>query len=161
MKYFKVQYSITSLHMCVLLVCHGSRQEVVLSIRSKRYDFISGRGYFIDHNPYAAKAHAGMPKSPLHHHFMCKDHLGISQYNALVVVELLGSTVLVWVVLISTLVLDVVLIIQVLSILLGVSLGLLTVDEVHSLGLSELVDFSTGDTDEEFLGELVGYWLAL
>ena len=65
------------------------------SIRSKRYDFISCRGYFIDHNPYAAKAHAGMPESPLHHHFMCKDHLGISQYNALVVVELLGSTVLV------------------------------------------------------------------
>lgn len=47
-----------------------------------------------------------------------------------------------------------------LSIALGVALGLLTVDEVHSLGLSELVDFSTGDTDEELLGELVGNWLA-
>lgn len=55
---------------------------------------------------------------------------------------------------------DVVLVVHGLSIALGVALGLLTVDEVHSLGLSELVDFSTGDTDEELLGELVGNWLA-
>ena len=48
---------------------------------------------------------------------------------------------------ISTLVLDVVLIIHALGVLLGVVLGLLTVDEVHPLGLCESVDFSTRDTD--------------
>jgi hypothetical protein len=62
--------------------------------------------------------------------------------------------------LISTLSLDIVLIIHALDVALGVVLGLLTVDEVHSLGLGELIDLSTGDTDEELLGELVGDWLA-
>jgi hypothetical protein len=49
--------------------------------------------------------------------------------------------------LISTLSLDVVLIIHALDVALGVVLGLLTVNEVHSLGLGELVDLSTSDTD--------------
>ena len=61
---------------------------------------------------------------------------------------------------IGTLVLDVVLVVHVLDVLPGVVLGLLTIDEVHSLGLGELVDFSTCETDEELLGELVGNWLA-
>jgi len=52
------------------------------------------------------------------------------------------------------------LIIHVLDLLLGVMLGLLTINEIHSLGLRELVDFSTCDTDEEFFGELVGDGLA-
>jgi hypothetical protein len=64
------------------------------------------------------------------------------------------------IILIGTLVLDVVLIVQMLGVLLGVVLGLLTVDEVQSLGLGELVDLSTGDTDKELLGELVRNWLA-
>ena len=38
----------------------------------------------------------------------------------------------------------------------GVVLGLLTINEVHALGLGELVDLSTGETSEELLGELVG-----
>ena len=59
------------------------------------------------------------------------------------------------VVLISTLALDVVLVVQVLALLSGVVLCLLTVDEVHALGLSELVDLSTGEANEELLGELV------
>lgn len=64
------------------------------------------------------------------------------------------------IILISTLPLDIVLIVHALNVALGVVLGLLTVDKVHSLGLGELVDLSTGDTDEELLGELVGDWLS-
>ena len=64
------------------------------------------------------------------------------------------------IILISILALDVVLVIHGLGVLLGVVLGLLTVDEVHSLGLGELVDLSTGQTDKHLLGELVGDWLA-
>lgn len=59
------------------------------------------------------------------------------------------------IILISILAVDVVVVVHSLSILLGVMLGLLTVDEVHALGLGELVDFSTRKTDEELLGELV------
>jgi hypothetical protein len=64
------------------------------------------------------------------------------------------------IILIGTLVLDVVLIIHILDILLGVVLGFLAINEVHSLRLGELVDLSTCETDEELLGELVGDWLA-
>ena len=39
-------------------------------------------------------------------------------------------------------------------------LSLLTINEIHSLGLGQLVDFSTSETDEELLGELVGDGLA-
>jgi len=31
---------------------------------------------------------------------------------------------------------------------------------VHALGLSELVDLSTGETSKKLLGELVADWLA-
>jgi hypothetical protein len=64
------------------------------------------------------------------------------------------------IILISTLSIDVVLIVHVLNVLLGVVLGLLAVDEVHALGLGQLVNFGTGNTDEELLGELMGDWLA-
>lgn len=64
------------------------------------------------------------------------------------------------IILIGTLVLDVVLIIHILDILLGVVLGFLAINEVHSLRLGELVDLSTCETDEELLGELVGNGLA-
>lgn len=52
------------------------------------------------------------------------------------------------------------LVVHVLNVLLGVVLGLLAVDEVHAFGLSQLVNLSTGDTDEQLLGELMGDWLA-
>lgn len=55
----------------------------------------------------------------------------------------------------------VVLVVHALDLLLGVVLGLLTVDEVHALGLSQLVNLSTGKTDEHLLGELMGDRLAL
>lgn len=64
------------------------------------------------------------------------------------------------IILIGTMSFNVVLVIHVLNILLGVVLGLLAVDEVHSLGLSQLVDLSTGKADEELLGELVRDWLS-
>ena len=51
-------------------------------------------------------------------------------------------------------------IIHVLNVLLGVVLGLLAVDEVHALGLGQLVNLSTGNTDKELLGELMGDRLA-
>jgi hypothetical protein len=60
------------------------------------------------------------------------------------------------VILVGALVLDVVLVVQVLDVLLGLVLGPLTVDEVQSLGLGELVDLRAGETDEEFFGELMG-----
>jgi hypothetical protein len=52
------------------------------------------------------------------------------------------------------------LVVQVLNILLGVVLSLLAVNEVQALGLGELVDLSTGNTNKELLGELMGDWLA-
>ncbi len=64
------------------------------------------------------------------------------------------------IILISTLSINIVLIIHVLNIFLGVVLSLLTVDEIHSLGLGEFVDLRTGNTDEELLGELVRNWLS-
>lgn len=50
--------------------------------------------------------------------------------------------------------------VQVLSLLLGVVLGLLTVYEVEALGLEELVDLSSGNTGEDLLSEGVVYGLA-
>jgi len=50
----------------------------------------------------------------------------------------------------------IVLVVHVLDLLLGVVLGLLAVDEVHALGLGQLVNLSTGKTDEHLLGELMG-----
>ena len=52
------------------------------------------------------------------------------------------------------------LVVHVLNVLLGVVFGLLTVDEVHALGLGQLVNLSTGKTNEHLLGELMGDWLA-
>jgi hypothetical protein len=62
--------------------------------------------------------------------------------------------------LISALVLDVVLVIHVLSVLPGLVLGLLAVDEVQPLGLSKLVNLSPGKADKELLGELMADWLS-
>jgi len=54
----------------------------------------------------------------------------------------------------------VVLVIHIFNVLLGVVLGLLTVDKVHALGLGQLINLSTGKTNEHLLGELMGDWLA-
>lgn len=76
--------------------------------------------------------------------------------SIVVALEAVRSTVLVGVVLVGTLSLNVVLIIHVLCTLFGMSSGLDRVVLVHSLGLDELVDLSTDEASEEFLGELVG-----
>lgn len=49
----------------------------------------------------------------------------------------------------------VLLLVQVLGLLLGVSLGLLAVDVVQALGLEELVDLGAGDTSNHLLSKLV------
>lgn len=54
----------------------------------------------------------------------------------------------------------VVFLIHLLCVLLGGMLSTLAVNKVHSLSLSELVDFTTGDSSKEFLGECVGDWFA-
>jgi hypothetical protein len=48
----------------------------------------------------------------------------------------------------------------VLAVLLGVTLGLLAVDEVGALGLGKTVDLTTSEAGEELLGEAVRYRLA-
>lgn len=50
---------------------------------------------------------------------------------------------------------DVVLFIQVLSVLLSMVLSLLAVKEVKALGLSQLVNLSSGEADEELFGKSV------
>jgi hypothetical protein len=57
--------------------------------------------------------------------------------------EALRAAILVGVVLVGTLVVDVVLIVHLLSILLGLALGLLLVEPVLALCLCELVDLGT------------------
>jgi hypothetical protein len=52
-------------------------------------------------------------------------------------------------------------IVESLSVLLGLVLGLLSVDVVKTLGLTELVDLSAGERSNELLGELVVDRLAL
>jgi hypothetical protein len=52
-------------------------------------------------------------------------------------------------------------IVESLSVLLGLVLGLLSVDVVKTLGLTELVDLSAGERGNELLGELVVDRLAL
>lgn len=52
------------------------------------------------------------------------------------------------------------LIIQMLGLLLGLMLRLLAIDEIHALGLGELIDLGAGEADEELFGELVGDGLA-
>jgi hypothetical protein len=53
------------------------------------------------------------------------------------------------------------LLVEVLSVLLGLVLGLLSVDVVKTLGLAELVNLSAGEGGDELLGELVVDGLAL
>jgi hypothetical protein len=54
----------------------------------------------------------------------------------------------------------IVLLVQLLSLLLGVVLGLLLVDKVQTLGLDELVDLSGSKAGEELLGKSVVHRLA-
>jgi hypothetical protein len=54
----------------------------------------------------------------------------------------------------------VVLVIQTLHILLGVTLGLDSVVFVQALGFDELVDFGADEADESLFGEGVGDWLS-
>ncbi len=49
----------------------------------------------------------------------------------------------------------VLLVVQLLGLLTGVTLGLLPVEEVEALSLEKLVDFGTCDTGEHLLGEFV------
>lgn len=64
------------------------------------------------------------------------------------------------IILISTLSPNIVLIIHMLDVLPRVVLRLLAINVIQTLGLEELVDLSSCNTDEEFLGELVGDGLA-
>lgn len=53
------------------------------------------------------------------------------------------------------------LVVELLGVLLGLVLGLLSVDVVKTLGLAELVDLSASERGDELLGELVVDRLAL
>lgn len=75
--------------------------------------------------------------------------------------ELLRSVILVWVVLVSVLAPDVVLVVHMAGILLGLMMSTLAVVSVHALGLSELVNFTTDESSEELLGESVVHDIAL
>lgn len=55
---------------------------------------------------------------------------------------------------------SIVLVIEILHILVGVTLGLDSVVLVESLGFNELVDFGTDEADESLFGEGVGDWLS-
>ena len=59
--------------------------------------------------------------------------------------ETLGPAVLVGVVLVSAVVVDVLLVVHLLSVLLGLALGLLAVEPVLALGLSELINLQTSN----------------
>lgn len=47
-----------------------------------------------------------------------------------------------------------------LSILLGVTVSLLTIKPIHSLGLGELVDLAADDSGDKLLGKGVADWFA-
>jgi hypothetical protein len=64
------------------------------------------------------------------------------------------------VVFLSSLTLDIMLIIHMLSILLRLMLRALLVPPILALCLRELINFCCRKAGEEFFGELVGYWLA-
>lgn len=64
------------------------------------------------------------------------------------------------VVLVCTVATDVVLIVHLVGILLGVLSGTDLVDLIHAFSLSELVDLSTNETSDGFLGEGVANGLA-
>jgi hypothetical protein len=72
----------------------------------------------------------------------------------------LRAAVLLRVILIGILPINVVFVVHALSVLLCLALGLLLVEPVLALGLSELVDFGACEAGEQLLGELVGDWLA-
>ncbi len=55
---------------------------------------------------------------------------------------------------------SILLIIHILNLFLGVMFGLLLVDPVHALRLSQLIDFTADESDEELLRELMGDRLA-
>lgn len=66
-------------------------------------------------------------------------------------------SLLVWVVLVLAAVVRVV---ELLSLASSLVLGLLAVDVVGTLGLSETVDLTASEASEKLLCELVGDWLA-
>jgi hypothetical protein len=66
--------------------------------------------------------------------------------------DLLRRSVLIWVVLVVS---TIMVIIESLWLLLCLVLGSLAVVLVHTLGLGEFVDLSTGETSKKLLGELV------
>lgn len=68
--------------------------------------------------------------------------------------------VAVGVVLVSTVVANVVLVVHMFGVLLCVVVSLDLIGLVHTLGLGELVDLSTGETGQEFLGGTVADGLA-
>lgn len=68
--------------------------------------------------------------------------------------------VAVGVVLVSTLVANVVLVVHMFGVLLCVVVSLDPIGLVQTLGLGELVDLSTGETGQEFLGSTVADGLA-
>ena len=72
-----------------------------------------------------------------------------------VLLDLLRSIVLVGVVLVCALVPDVVLVVHILGGFFGMAASFNSIVLVHSLGLSELVNFATNETSKELLGELV------
>jgi hypothetical protein len=51
-------------------------------------------------------------------------------------------------------------IVHILNIISCMPLRLLAINKVHSFSLDKSVDFCSGDTNEKFLGKLMGYRLA-
>lgn len=76
------------------------------------------------------------------------------------VVEPLWAIVLVRVVLICTLILNVVLVVHIFGSLFGMTTSLYGVVLIHALGLGKLIDLTTNEASEKFLGELVRDGLA-
>lgn len=84
-----------------------------------------------------------------------KQHLPVVVTEVLL--EVSWWSLLAWVVLVVAAVVRVV---ELLSLALGLALGLLAVDIVGTLGLGKTVDLAAGETSKELLGELVRDWLA-
>ena len=74
--------------------------------------------------------------------------------------EPLGWTVLVGVVLLGTLILNVVLVVHVIGTLCGVLAGLVAVVFIHTVSLGELIDLSTNEAGEKLLRKLMVHNLA-
>lgn len=71
--------------------------------------------------------------------------------------ELIWRRLGVWVVLIVA---TIVVVVHVLSLFLGLMLGLLFVEEVFALGFGKTIDLGTGETGEHLFGQGMGDWLA-